>query len=437
MSYSGLPAMDIDPLRKAAEMSRLQAETRGLQQNFDAGILDMDAKRLSNEGSKLDLAAKTALQPLAIKGAQQQSRLADIASSNEILAQVAREAQAADPADAPDIWDRGMKAAAEQGITTADQYVGHYRSDLAERVGDVYGGQKASRGADKDQPPQAFDAPAVNRALASMPPEKLKSAHANLNRAIEGFNRVKDKETWDAELQQLRDGGIDPSSFLPSLDWNPLNYAAAAKVVKNLIPYRDAMGTRAALIGAGAAPPEAAPQGTSSYIGTDKSSGKPIYFNSSTGKETVGAREIGAKPTASVSVFQLKHDMAVENGMSESDALAFANGQKPVPQERLMAMAKDQANREYSNLTFAGEQIPNPQQWIDKKTQDNFKLLTSAAAPGPGGAGAGGRKAPPPPAAIPQRAVDALKSAGGKPVTFQNGLSYRWDAKAQKAVQVQ
>jgi hypothetical protein len=425
MSYSGLPALDIDPLKRAAEINQQNAQTGLIQQQTAA--------------SKQSLDTTTALAPYVIKDTQRRSGLEDMAAANQTLAQVAKDAQAADPADAPDIWDRGMQAAAATGNTVASQYVGHYRPDLAERVGDIYGGQGAGAAGARGgaggagQPDQA----AMERAIASMPAPKIVQALGNLNRAISSFNTVKDKESWDAEMQALKDSGIDPTKFLPSTDWNPMNYAQAARTIKSLVPYRDAMAARAAIVAAGATPPAPAPLGTSQYIGSSPESQFPVYHNSTTGEDTVGKVPVGPKPSAAISTFQYKLKLATGSGMSGQDALAFANGTKSLPPERLQAIALTEANKELGDATLAGAQIPDPDAWVRDKARQNFQLLSTSAVQAPGGGAGGGGSTTPAPAALPARALSAVKAANGRPVRFNNGLTYKWDARAQRAVPVQ
>jgi hypothetical protein len=433
MSYSGLPALDIDPLKRAADINQTNAQTALTRQNTNLVQQNIAA-------SKQALETTTALAPFVVKDAKRQSGLADAAAANQTLAQVAKDAQAADPADAPDIWDRGMQAAAASGNQVASQYVGHYRPDLAERVGDIYGapagggaGARAASGGAAQ-----MDQDAMERAIASMPAPKVVQALGNLNRAITSFNTVKDKESWDAEMQALKDSGIDPSRFLPSTDWNPMNYAAAARTIKSLVPYRDAMAQRAAISAAGATPPAPKPLGTSSYIGSQPDTQFPVYHNTTTGEDTVGKVAVGPKPSAAISTFQYKLKLAQGSGMGDQDALAFANGTKSLPPERLQAIALSEANKELGDATLAGAVIPDPDAWVRDKARQNFQLLSASTVKAPGGGGAGGGgSTTPAPAALPPRALDAVKAAAGRPVKFNNGLTYKWDQKAQRAVPVQ
>lgn len=424
---SGLPALDIDPVTFGARANQAMTTSMLAQQEAP---LELQQQQVATQKA-------SALAPLEIEEQKNRSRLQDLATANQTLAQVAKDAQAADPADAPDVWDRGMKAAADNGVGVASQYVGHYRPDLAERVGDVYGGQGQGSANAPGAGAPAPDPQALQRAVAQLPPEKLTTALGNLNRAITSFNSVKDQQSWEAELQALKDGGIDVSKFLPSLDWNPMNYAAAARAIKSMVPYRDAMASRAALLTAGVTPAAPAPLGTSTYIGIDPETQKPIYHNSVTGQDTVGQQPIGPKPTAAVSTFQYKLRVAQGAGMSDQDALAFANGTKALPPERLQAIALTEANKELGDATLAGAVIPNPDAWVRDKAQQNFQLLSSSAVKAPGGGAGGGGSTTPAPAALPARALSAVQAAGGKPVKFNNGLTYKWDARAKRAVQVQ
>lgn len=371
---SALPALSIDPVGFGARNSLLQSQAASAYQQ----------QQTQSQLAPLEVERAQALTPLEIQAAKDKQRMEEMQTSNAVLAQVAKDAQAADPEDAPSIWDQGMKKAAANGITTAGQYVGHYRPDLAERVTDIYGGAGGQgRGGAGGESAAGIttDVQAVDRAVASMPPAQLGISLKRADFLINSFNNVKDRQSWDNEIQLLKDNGIDVSHILPNTEWNPLNYAAASRAIKNLTPYRDAMAKRSAILSTGAVPPAPAPQGTSSFIGTDPQTQRPVYHNPVTGQDTIGQNPVGPKPSSAISTFQYKLATARNSGMTDEDAMQFANGKKTLPAERLRAIALEQANKELGDITLSGTMIPNPEDWVRRKAAENYAILS---APSPG-----------------------------------------------------
>lgn len=428
MSYgaSNIP-MEIDPtgigLQQASQLQNFQTNQQQYQMNQSLLPEIVAAK-------KAELDAQTQAAPLEVQEKQQtlnegkqRSQLADIQVQNETLANVARQASAADPGDAPQIWDEGMKEAAANGVGAASQYVGHYRPDLAERVSDVYSGNGKSQSASNMDPEM------VQRAVAQMQPTQLKTVIGNMNRAIESFNNVKDEQSWNSELQVLKQAGVDVSSFLPNTEWSPLNYASASRAVQNLIPYRDAAVQRASIMGFGGAPIPAKPFATPDYkmAGVDQDA-KPIFYDAhNPNSQITGDVALGARPSAQIGAFQFKVQAALNSGMNQQDALQFANGKKAVAPEQMREMALAEANKEYGDLSLSGaaDAITNPQAWISAKAAQNFQMI-SGSGQAPAGAGAG-RTGPngSRPAALPARAIQALAGAKGQPVRFANGTVWR------------
>lgn len=430
--FSALPALDIDPAAHAnaaaqqtlGTMSALQAYQAQQQLQPDAIAAKKAALQEESQLPALDLAQKK----LALTAAQNRSTLDQADIGNALLAQVAKDASAADPQDAPAIWDAGMKKAADQGITTANQYIGHYRPDLAERVGDVYGGQGVGGKGSAGSPlaPSQADTVAINRAVAQIPPEQAAKALGNLNKAIGSFNNVKDQQSWDAEMQALKESGIDVSQFLPNMDWTPVNYATAFRMIQKLAPYRDALAQRQAITAMGGVAPATTPlyAPDMSISGYDKQ-GHPIYYDKhNPGVEVTGANVVGPKPSAAAATFLLKQEawLGVHPG-DQAGALEFANGKRSMDPAQLQLQALNQANKELGEATLAGQQIDDPDAWVKARTQENFKLLTSAAqSPLVTGAKPGGATTP---AGLPARALQAVKAAGGKPVPFNNGQVWK------------
>lgn len=377
---SGLPALAVDPLslgvnntaRAVQTMSGLQAYQQ--QQAVQPG--EIAAANAVNQ-------AKTTMAPLEAQNAQYESQLKRIGFQNEALANVARAAQAADPEDAAKVWDDGMKEAMANGVPQAEQYISHYRPDLAEKVGNAYsaagaGGRGAAGGAEGPGP--ATD-PAIARAVAAMPAPQLQKGLGNINRVISGFNNVHDADSWNQELQALQDAGIDVKQFLPNLDWSPLNYAAASRMIQKLMPTRDAMAQRAALEATGAPVAEPAPlyEPKSTYIGTQPGTGLPVYHDATTGKDTIGTSPVQPKMSAGLLTFQGKVAAAKAAGMGDQEALDFANGKKDMSDAQMEEAAHAQASKDLADIALAGGQTPaDPQAWIASRTSENLNALKAA-----------------------------------------------------------
>lgn len=238
--YSALPSLDIDPIGIGAAHAASMQSTLDAQQQYDARAQLLPGQL---EAQKLENDTNSQLAPLQIQSAKSRSALETMSLANTTLAQVARDAQAADPEDASAIWDEGMKAAADKGVVTAKQYVGHYRADLAEKIGDAYGSEEGGKSKTSGGGAAAANAPdpgSLDMQFAKLPPQQVQKSLSNLNRVIQSFNTVKDKQSWDNEIQSLREAGIPIDQILPNTDWNPLNYATAKRLVDNQVPYRDA-----------------------------------------------------------------------------------------------------------------------------------------------------------------------------------------------------
>lgn len=439
--FSQLPALDIDPVGFGAKDALAQAQAQNAQQALVAAkAANLEQQQLAPDvlaAKKAQLQEQTTLAPLDTTSAQQRSQLETTDYGNKQLAQVAAATAAADPTDAPDIWDDGMKKAAANGVTTASQYIGHYRPDLAERVQDVYGGagsgQRGAGGAGAAEASSGGADPVqIQRAVASMPIGQAQTALRNLNRAITSFNGVKDQASWDAEMTNLQESGINVDAFLPNTDWNPLNYAAASRVVKSLTPYRDAVAQRVAITDVGGAAPAAGQLYEPDYaLAGVNTTGKPVYFDKHSAAERVGESTIGAKPSAATGTFMMKQNawLSAHPG-DQQGALEFANGKRSMDPSQMQVEALNQANKELGDAVLAGAQIDDPDKWVRQRTAQNFQQISSASfsAPGsngtPGATTSGG-------AALPARAVQAVKAAGGKPVKFNNGTVYKMGANGQ------
>ncbi len=421
--FSELPAMSIDPLRYGAETQGILAQSQ-LQQ------LNLQKAQALNP---LEIQQQTALIPLATQEAQNKSKLDQINTSNKLIYQVIQQTKAAPPEDQQRVWDEGMQRAKDQGAIEAGQYVGHFRATKLGDLGDIYGGagQDGSGGGQRETAAQAkakeIDQAQIERSVATMPPDQLVKSLAQADLLVTSFNNVQGpnvREAWDKEIALLKSKGIDISKFFPSTEYSEANYSLAKQRIANLEPLHTAMANRAGALGIGATPPAPAPIGTSTYVGIDPDTGKPIYHNTTTNQDTMGQYAVNPKLTAGAATFKYKQQAALALGWSESDALKFASGQKTMSDEQMMIAARRSATAELGTFAYQNTEVANPEQWIESKAAQNFNQLKAAQA---GGGQAPGRPAAsaPPSAQLPPQALDALKKAGGQPRRFANGQIWK------------
>lgn len=349
---SGLPALDVDPATFGARANTAMAQS-GLSQ------LSLQKQQALQP---LELAQQSELIPLATEAKKRESMLARTQAGNDMIAQAAKDAMAADPEDAPSIWDKGMKAAADAGHTSASQFIGHYYPAKAQQISDAYGapagGEAGSGKSGNGQEPSGPDPKMLDMQISQLPPQQVAQSLGNMNRAISSFNNVKDKESWDAEIQTLRDNGIAVDKLLPNTEWNPLNYASAARLIKNMTPIRDAMERATSRMQSGLGVPiprniiktdagiyevnpYAAPgtpavnlASTPSYsrTNTTDSQGRPILVDAHTGKTIAGNPvDTNAPPATPVSAWAGQMNQA-ENATGDraaqnSRSSATGNGQ--------------------------------------------------------------------------------------------------------------
>lgn len=413
-----LPALSIDPYGIGLKQQAMQAEG-----NLASFKLDQAKKMapLDEESANLDLQAKRR------EGIVQTEQL-----NNDIIGQVVRDTQAADPDQAQQVWDDGMRKAQEKGASAAGQYVGRYRPDLAERLSDYYGA--ARTGGAGGQRQSAVDAKAdeiknqaIQRQVAQMPSDQVVMSLQKANKVIDSFNKVKDQQTWNDELEYLKSQGMDVDKILPSTDYSALNYAMVKQRIKeSLMPYRDALADRAMVEGIGAKAPAPPQLGKSTFVGTrpdgTPDAGRPVYHNPDDNTDTVGQYEIepkGGRGTSDrQSDFQFRVAAFKRNGMSDTEAIQAAKTSSRVPPERLRAIATQEANKALADLSLANETIKDPQAWLRAKTDEIYAQLSAASEqpmPAPGGARGGPSQA----------AMQRVKDAGGGPVRFNNGQIWK------------
>jgi hypothetical protein len=208
---------------------------------FDLGAAYEDAQKI--QSGQLGLEEATALAPIKIAQAQRESDLSNQQYGNAMMAQIAQQANAADdPQAAAQIWDNGMRQLSQKGFDNASQYVGHYRRDLATNVFNSFSGKGSAGG----EGPTGPDPVVLYRSMSQLTPDQLKSVVQNQNRVITGFNNVKDAASLRAEVDALKEAGVDVSSMLGGLDLNDnspagfaKNYAVVTKLVNSIVPFRD------------------------------------------------------------------------------------------------------------------------------------------------------------------------------------------------------
>lgn len=339
-----------------------------------------------------------AMLPARAEDEREQFELRRAGYGNSMLAQIAEEANRADPADAPGVWDRGMQRLADEGVDGAAQYIGNYRQDLAERVGDIASGRAQAQKNASLVDSGTFDTQAAYGAIAKLTPAQRAQTLGRYNAMIEGFNAVHDEASWNDELGKLRQMGIPVDQLFPkSADWR-LNFGLAHNLLQSITPIRNIIADQvmSETLG-GPAPMPLSPYGARGaaevYIGTT-ADGRPIMQNKMSGQTTVDGvpyeGPVGAKPSAGRALFDDKYQSALGLGWSENDALAFAGGKKAPSDAEIHNMAATRANQELGDVTMAGQTIADPTAYVNQREEYWYNLLKSGA--GGAGAGAPGRQ---------------------------------------------
>lgn len=349
MSSSGLAAIDPVGAFNRNDASALQNAATRQQNDTNKSLLpDYIAAQ------RADYQKSSALAPLDVQNATEDADAKKTQYGNDLIANAAQAAKAADPADAPQVWDDAMKAALAKGVTAAGQYVGHYRPQLADNVADIYGGKNAQQGATAAALNPMNDPVAIDRAISQMTPDQRTKGLKLQNTIIEGFNRVRDETSFNNEVDDLRKAGLPVDNFLlPGADWR-LNYAHVAGIIKEMTPRRDALQNYIAQEATGM-PPTTAPaltklganeslvdpitgkivttapgaSGKFQYLGVDKTGGdEGAVFDPSTGRMMPAS---GAEGGADLQTFASRM-MPAENatgnpGAKNPRSSATGNGQ--------------------------------------------------------------------------------------------------------------
>lgn len=392
--YGMLPALSIktpglDTLSEGAEtLDRLQQA----QSNMQLAPLELAAK-------KQELQQQQSLLPLQGQEATGRLNLGIADNQNSQIANVARRAAAADPADAPGVWDSGMKSLAANGVDAATQYVGHYRPELGERVLDAFGGQSDSRSRAAAGQPAGPDPAILQQKLTQIPKPQLMSMVRNQNMVINAFNGIKTADDLTAAVQNLKQSGVDVTPFMQGIDLNdksPLgfarNYATIHQAVQTLTPYRDAAQTVLAVQGTGGVVVPPTSKGSYMVAGYD-AQGQPIMVNrNNPNAPPITIQGAGIKPSAGTQTFLAKQQGWLALHPDDQDgALQYANGQKKLQPSEVMNMALTRANQQMGDAVLAGEVIPDPDKWQRDKAKENYQLLTGS----PSGSGTPGSAAKP------------------------------------------
>lgn len=391
-SYGMLPPMEIDPLGRGIQDATQLQNFQVQQQENSLLPAEIAAKRA-------DLQQQQSLLPLQAIEAQQKSQLQTADYGNAMIANAARRAMAADPADAPGVWDSEMETAAKNGVGAATQYIGHYTDDRAQQVFDALGGQSDSRSRAAAGQPAGPDPAILQQKLTQIPKPQLMSMVRNQNMVINAFNGIKTADDLTAAVQNLKQSGVDVTPFMQGIDLNdksPLgfarNYATIHQAVQTLTPYRDAAQTVLAVQGTGGVVVPPTSKGSYMVAGYD-ANGQPIMVNrNNPNAPPITIQGAGIKPSAGTQTFLAKQQgwLAIHPG-DEDGALQYANGQKKLQQSEVMNMALTRANQQMGDAVLAGEVIPDPNKWQHDKAKENYQLLTGS----PSGSGTPGSAAKP------------------------------------------
>lgn len=344
---SGLPALDINPALYGAQTSLATTQAQSalaqynmLQQTMPGAIAAENARNQ----------AASTLAPLSVQEGTQQNSLSQIDFSGKAIADLVKRVSTLDPDQRAAAWDAGFKQLAEEGVGTASQYIGHYRQDLADRLGSAYGGQTPNA-------PSGFDPEATARAISQMPPQDRSKGLKNFTLAVTGYDKVRDEDSWNQEIATLRQAGLPVDDVLtPGANWQ-MNYMSVRPLIDRFratIPIMQsavAGDTMGLPVAASAAPVKlsageslvdsvtgrpivtAPGQNPYEFVGTDRTMGAPGTFNKATGafNPVPGTDQYGGPQGNPIGAFADRM-MQAENGTGNPGAknpnsTATGNGQ--------------------------------------------------------------------------------------------------------------
>jgi len=419
------------PLDIAAAQESFQQKSA-----LDPLILQQQRTRNSLEAAQAQTAQTTAdtqsgLAPLTVQGATESAQANTTTFQNQQIGEVAQRARAYgdDVEGAAKAWDDGMQALVDKGIAGAGQYIGHYRPDFAQSLATAMGkpgvpGSNAPVGT--GAVPEGTDTSAIQRSVATMPAPQVQTSLANINRAIDSFNKIADAsvpgtaaEKWAAEIQALKAAGFPPQQ-LPPEQYSIDAYKRVKQQLDKLVPYRNALSERANLLATGipqAAPPPLykpgepkvlpvlGPGGRPIAVSQDPNSGLPVF--------TQGPPGAQYRPPAALQTVEGKYNFAKNTlGLNDQAAQDFASGRRAISPQQIMQGAERQARQEYYDQ-FTSLARPDPpegaQAWIDNRAKEVARQVSAAGGPQP--AAAGGDKLSP---ADVQASIAAAKAAMAK-----------------------
>jgi hypothetical protein len=359
-----------------------------LQQQRTRNDLEAAQAQISQTQAKTE----SALAPLQVQGAQETAQANTTNFQNQQIGAVAQRALAYgdDVEGAAKAWDEGMQGLVDKGITGAGQYIGHYRPDFATSLSTAMGkpgvpGSNAPVGA--GPVPEGTDMAAINRAVSQMQPQQLQTSLGNINRAIDGFNKIADAsapgtaaQKWAAEVQALKAAGI-PANMLPSEQYSIDAYKKVKQQLDALVPYRNALSERANLLATGvpqAAPPPLYKPGAPRVLPFLGQGGRPIAVsqNPQTGAPEFTQGPPGAqfRPPAALQTVEGKYAFAKNTlGLNEQAAQDFAAGRRQLSPQQILQGAERQARQEhYDQFTALSRDEPpeGAQAWIDNRAHE-------------------------------------------------------------------
>lgn len=417
---------------------------------FDLGAaLKTAAELRASQASTGATNAETAIRQAQLPGVQAQSQIqgnqaqmSKLTTGNQLIAAGMSQLDPTDP-DFAEKADEILQGLTEQGVTNARQWIGHVHTanDLNKIVG-IYGAGSPAAAAAAAQgggsAPLPPPSPDMVQQFAQLPPDRLQAAAQKLttwhqalvavrnspdpekafNAAVasQGFPQYSGtyKQNYDQLLSHVAEMDASAQAVLQNTGVGLPGAPPATKFenvggvgLVGVNPYAGG--------GQGAAKVVVPEPGTWSYAGVNPTTGAPIMLNNKTGEQREGTAPIGAKPTnaGAGGAFNAKREawLAVHSG-DDQGALDFANGRKQLSPGEAMAAAQSRASAELNALSMAGSPPADPQAWLRAQTGANYQQIMAAAVPAAPEGGA--------PAGLPQRAIDTLKAAGGKPVQFNN-----------------
>ena len=391
MSYAG---------RGAYGLGQLLDPGGGMQVNAATDIGSV----IATQNAQSEQQENAQISPYKVQAAKMQNAL-DTTTYNDSMIAHAAKTSTGDP----DQWDQNFRALDAQGVPGARQWIGRYSPAAMDSI---------ERGYDPAGPLARATRPSMesmsggqgtdyDKLFSQTAPEQIPQIADRTGRAMDLLATVKDAPTWEAAKAQAAKLGI-PTQGMGS--YSPLK---TQMLYQHLLGIHDYLSSRTADQGLGVPAPNVAsktqnvgdtlysvnadtPSGVaeatqiahvpeSTFVGTDKASGRPVYHDTrpvpGQPADTMGPYEVNAKGSHDTTFDSKMKAWTTAHPGDDDGAMAYANGQKQMTPQEITKSALTLATGDYRSAIAAGEQISDPNAYVEQHRRQYEQDITQKNAP--------------------------------------------------------